>query len=563
MSREFAIDSRNLLPFSDNNQVDSGRIKIKDGHITAVTRSDELSGHDGSPIRVLDAGDRLVMPGFIDAHAHVEVAARVRYTHVDVRVPGCKTVSDVLDGLRDGLGRMNFDGWLLGEGNLFMDRKLREGRLPTREELDSVSSDVAIALRAGGHISVLNTRALEAMNLVDGYDPPSGSITGKTIVEKDSSGRLTGVIKEMDNLLPSPKLSNGNLRSALQDGIAHMFMRNGVTTIGEISETPEGLRTMSELAQAGKLPSRIHTYLWAPGTVRWDQLEDIQTWASDNGINPVKELFGIQGVKVFADGGYSAANAAVKKPYIVDCPHCRGELALSKEEVIRVLKISRNAGLQLAIHANGDRAQEVVCDAIANAGGAPSGSLRTRIEHAGNFLPYYEETVSYWKKAGILPSPQPVFIYTFGDYFPDYLGDYGARGRFPFQKLLQDGWEIPASSDIWVGSEEDVTNPLFGIWCMVSRKGYKGESIDLEQQVSVEQALKMYTINGAKVFGKEDKLGSLDAGKIADIIILSEDPRNVPVERLKQIEVDYVFRGGELVYERLGAKPLQETFIYN
>jgi predicted amidohydrolase YtcJ len=98
---------------------------------------------------------------------------------------------------------------------------------------------------------------------------------------------------------------------------------------------------------------------------------------------------------------------------------------------------------------------------------------------------------------------------------------------------------------------------------MVSRKGYKGESIDLEQQVSVEQALKMYTINGAKVFGKEDKLGSLDAGKIADIIILSEDPRNVPVERLKQIEVDYVFRGGELVYERLGAKPLQETFIYN
>ena len=550
------------MTFSEQHDIHSGYVKVQNDRISTVTHDESMVKNSGQPVRVLHAGNRPVMPGFIDAHAHVEVGAKVRYTHADVSAPRCDSISDVLDGLRDGLGRYQFDGWLLGQGNLFMDRKLREGRLPTREELDSVSTDVAIALRAGGHITVLNSRAIEAMNLAGG-EPPAGSITGKTVVERDASGRPTGVIKEMDNLLPSPEYSGENLRSVLRDGITDMFTRYGVTTIGEISETPEGLQMMSQLAKEGELSSQILAYLWVPGTISWDKIDQLSTWSRDNGISTVEGLFAVQGVKVFADGGYSAANAAVKRPYVSTC-HCnedRGDMALSQEELLRVFELSKAAGLQLAIHANGDRAQEVVCETIANAGGAPHGTLQTRVEHAGNFLPEYEETVGFWKKAGILPSPQPVFIYAFGDYFPDYLGDYGKRGRFPFRRLLHDGWELPASSDVWVGSEENVTNPFFGIWCMVSRKGFRGEAIDLEQQVSVEQALRMYTINGAKVFGKEDELGSLDTGKYADIIVLSEDPRKVSVEQLKNIEVDYVFKSGKLVYKRSGAAPLQETTI--
>lgn len=560
MNSEFAITSTNLITFSYRDRIRSGYVKVANGRIAAVVRRGELTASDRTPIRVLDAGDRPVMPGFIDVHAHVEVAARVLYTHVDVRVPRCQTVSDVLDALRDGIGRKQFDGWLLAQGNLFMDRKLREGRLPTREELDRVSSDIAIALRAGGHITVLNSRALTAMGIDQGYQPPPGSITGKAVVERDASGRPTGVIKEMDNLLPVPNLSDQDLRTAIREGIARMFTRHGVTTVGEISETAKGLRAMSRLARTGELPSRIQVYLWAPGTVRWDQVEHIATWARDNDITTLPEYFDIRGVKVFADGGYSAANAAVKRPYIVGSKSM-GELALSREELLHVFELSRDAGLQLAIHANGDRAQEVVCEAIAAVGGSPGGALRIRLEHAGNFLPDYEETVAFWQQAGILPSPQPVFIYAFGDYFPDYLGDYGERGRFPFRRLLDEGWMLPASSDVWVGSEESVTNPFFGIWCAVRRQGFRGQPIDIDQQIAVEQALQMYTINGAKAFGKGDELGSLEAGKLADIIVLSEDPRNVSVDRLKEIKVDYVFRGGELVYTRPGARPLQETTI--
>ncbi len=560
MSREFAIASTNLLTFAGKPVV-SGCVQIREDRIAAVKSREETAQDAASPLRVLDAGNRPVLPGFIDAHAHVEVAARVLYTHADVRAPRCGSVSDVLDGLRDGLGRNQADGWLFAQGNLFMDRKLQEGRLPTREELDSVSKDVAIALRAGGHITVLNSRALERMGLNDGYEPPKGSITGKTVVEKDAAGRLTGVIKEMDNLLPFPKLSDEDVLKAIREGIARMFTKNGVTTIGEISETPEGLRAMGKLARAGELSSRIKVYLWTPGTVKWSEVEGIADWARNGRMDTAPGLFDIQGLKVFADGGYSAANAAVKQPFCVGGKCNMGEMALSREELTRVMDIARQAGLQLAVHANGDRAQEVVCETIASAGGSPGGSLRIRVEHAGNFLPDYEETVGTWKRAGILPSPQPVFIYAFGDYFPDYLGEYGSRGRFPFRRLMQEGWDLPASSDVWVGSEESVTNPFFGMWCSVARQGFRGETIDRDQKVTVEDALRMYTINGAKVFGREQELGSLEAGKLADVMILSEDPRQVSEDRLKHIEVDYVFRGGEMVYARPGAEPLQETTV--
>src|SRR5690606_2410615 len=119
-----------------------------------------------------------------------------------------------------------------------------------------------------------------------------------------------------------------------------------------------------------------------------------------------------------------------------------GEVALSPEHIAEALHRTAEAGLQLAVHANGDRAQEAVCEAIVAAGGIPDGAPTTRIEHAGNFLPEPGATTKAWRDAGIVPVPQPVFLYTFGDFFPTYLGEYGEQGRFPFRDLLDDGWPL-------------------------------------------------------------------------------------------------------------------------
>jgi predicted amidohydrolase YtcJ len=250
----------------------------------------------------------------------------------------------------------------------------------------------------------------------------------------------------------------------------------------------------------------------------------------------------------------------VKGEY-VGRPGWSGAIALSPAQVADALARTREAGLQLAIHANGDRAQEEVCAAIAAAGGAPEGPLRTRVEHAGNFLPFPVETTEWWRRAGIIPVPQPVFLYTFGDFFPVYLGEYGARGRFPFRSLLRDGWRLSGSSDVWVGSEEQATNPLFSVWCCVARRTFRGDTIDEDEAIPVEDALRMHTIDAAAALGQERLVGSLEPGKVADCVVLDRDPTVCATEELLDVQVDAVVVDGRLAYEREGAPPLTVTVV--
>jgi predicted amidohydrolase YtcJ len=554
VNADVVLLSEHVLTMAPGAAGDAGFVAIADGSILATGPRDEASQYVGPKTRVVDVGSRPVLPGFIDVHAHFEVAARILHETVDCRAPRCGTVSDVLETLRRNLDRAD-SGWLVGQANLFFDQKLREKRLPTRAELDSVSTDVAIALRAGGHITVLNSKALELAGIDDAYRPPDHSVTGMPTVELDESGAPSGVVREFDNLLPLPKPDRASLKEALRSGARNLFTQYGVTTLGEISETIAGLECMDELSADGELGVKVAVYLWAPGTMTLEQACD---WRSVLSLRAPERLFQIKGLKLFADGGYSAASAAVKRPYIVE-PHTHGSMALSAEQVTEALARATPAGLQLAIHANGDRAQEEVCAAIAAAGGAPGGTLRTRVEHAGNFLPEYGPTTDAWREAGIIPVPQPIFLYTFGDFFPSYLGEYGSHGRFPLRTLIDDGWRLSASSDVWIGSEQGATNPLTSIWCCVKRETFNGEVIDPTERLSVEEALRMYTLDAAYVLGQEATKGSLEPGKAADVIVLDRDPRAGSEDELRQVKVDLVYLDGALVHEREGAATASTT----
>jgi predicted amidohydrolase YtcJ len=519
---------------------------IRGGRIERQIRRDEVPGLASDGAVVDDVGSRPVLPGFIDVHAHAEVAAWAAYGTVDCRAPECGGVEDVLAVLSDAV-RAGANGWVVGQGNLFLDRKLREGRLPTRNELDRVSRKVPIALRAGGHLSVLNSRALEVAGINREYQPPASSITGQPTVIRDGNGQPTGVIKEMDNLLPLRSQDRATLAAAISDGLATMFLSNGVTTIGEISETVQGIEVMDELARRDELGVRVRVYLWAPGTM---PLEDACRWRDRLTLRASPDMLHVHGVKLFADGGYSAKMAATGQAYLGEGEH-RGAIALTESQLSTALQSTRDAGLQLAVHANGDRAQEWVCGVIERAGGSAAGALRTRVEHAGNFVPH-AGIPDAWQRAGIIPVPQPVFLYTFGDYFEDYLGDYGTRGRFPFGRLTAAGWRLSASSDVWIGSEREATNPLFGVWCAVRRQSYAGKIIDADQALSLGAALRMYTIDAAWTLGEEDRRGSLEAGKDADVIVLERDPRSVAIDDIPSIRVDAVYLAGRPAYARPG-----------
>jgi predicted amidohydrolase YtcJ len=537
--------SDHVLTMADAPGGDAGCVAIAGGRILATAPRSEAQRFIGPDTQVIDVGARPVLPGFIDVHAHYEVAARVLYETIDCRAPQCSSIDDVLSKLSDNLGEAR-DGWLVGQANLFFDQKLAERRLPTREELDTVSTDVAIALRAGGHITVLNTRGLERAGIDRDFRSPEHSVTGIPIVERDEHGDPTGVVREMDNLLPVPRVEGDELATALRDGARELFTANGVTTVGEISETLDGIRRMDELHRSGDLGLRVDVYLWAPGTV---SVDDACNWRAVLPLSAGDDLLRVKGLKLFADGGYSAASAAVKRPYTMH-PHSCGTVALAAEDVTSAFHRTQEAGLQLAVHANGDRAQEEVCAAIEAAGGSPAGPLRTRIEHAGNFLPEPEVTIDAWRRAGIVPVPQPIFLYTFGDFFPTYLGDYGAQGRFPFRSLIADGWRISGSSDVWIGSEAGATNPMLSIWSSVKRQTFNGAVIDPQEAIDVEEALRMHTIYAAEVLGEEAAKGSLEPGKLADVIVLDRDPRAVDPDGLLDVKVDLVFLGGRCVHDR-------------
>jgi hypothetical protein len=550
---ELLLVSRRIIAMADDGPVEQdGAVAVAGGRIQAIIRREQVPEWQGSETQLLDVGERPVLPGFVDPHAHAEVACRASFGTVDVRAPECGTVADVQERLADALARGADSGWVIAQGNLFFDRKLAERRLPTRDELDHVSRTVPIALRAGGHVTVLNSAALAKAGINAEYRPPEHSVTGRPVVEFCACHHEpTGVVKEMDNLLPLPVDDESMITSALRSEMRRLFTENGVTTIGEISETVAGISCMDRLARSGELPARVELYLWAPGTL---PLTDGCQWQSQFSLTAEPERLRVQGIKLFADGGFSAASAAVKSPYVhVDHPHC-GEIALSEEEIEQAIGLTGDARLQLAIHANGDRAQEWLCRMISRHGGATTAGGTTRIEHAGNFRPD-ELTSQAWQQAGIVPAPQPVFLYTFGDYFVDYLGDYGRHGRFPFRTLTDAGWSLSASSDVWIGSEREATNPLFGVWCCVARESYAGRTIDPAEALTVHEALRLHTLGAAEAMGAESRKGSIEPGKLADFAVLDRNPLACATPDLRRIQVDITVLHGAVVHHRRQTLP--------
>lgn len=535
--------TRNLITGRPEDTPTAGAIHVKDGRIQHVEF--DPKPQDLPRQNLIDLGDRTLMPGFVDPHAHTEVMARTDALTVDCRAPERKNCNDVIDKLRSELGSER-DGWLVGQANLFFDQKIEEKRFPTREELDSVSTEVAIALRCGGHITVLNSKGLEAAGITATTGQEFDSITGKPSVELDEQGNPTGIVKEMDSLLPLPTLPERELPAAIERTLYDRFTRFGVTTVGEIGETKVGAASYDALLSRGSPIPRMHLYLWAPG---FAPLEEAISFSESYKVNSPSDLFSIHGIKIFADGGYSAKSAAMSQHYRDDPCHF-GEIAFGGEQIKKILQSVDHAGLQLAVHANGDRAQMEVCKAIAEVrdiselnGPAP------RVEHAGNFVPHYEKLTAAWQRAGIKPVSQPIFLYNFGEFVPDYVGDYAKSGQFPFRTLLDDGWAVCGSSDVWIGSEIDQTNPFLSIASLVGRKTFHGYELEPEQAVSPLEAISMHTLNAAAAMGLDKDYGSIETGKFADMIVLDRDPVSLNVEEYREIVVEAVYRAGELIHQ--------------
>jgi predicted amidohydrolase YtcJ len=531
LGSEFWLRTEALFAMDGRTPVGPGAVLVRDGRIADVILGRSTPRTDRPK---LDVGALPVLPGFVDPHVHLEMAATAMYGAVDCHTPPCGSVDEVLAALRSQAELRHLrGGWLVGQGNLFAGRRFVDQRLPNRHDLDKVSSDFPIAIRFGGHVTVVNTRGLE-LGLQAGLPE-----TGDSEICRDEAGELTGELHELFYALPVPALSPDEMTDAVVTMTRDHLTRFGVTRIGEITNTVEGIRLIGELAGTPRLPLSVDAFMWAPGTKSFDAV-------FHPGLRqqfPAGPDFRVRGVKIFVDGGYSAGGAAVLRPYRQS--GTLGRLAFDRADLAELVRRADERELQVAAHVNGERAQRLLCDAVVDARGLDPGGLPVRLEHAGNVLTD-RRTVDYWARAAAVPVAQAGFIWSMSSFIVESLGAESRQAMFPFRDLTD--LQVTSSSD-GAGSELRQFNPLFGVQCAVTRTSCIGEVIAEEQTIDVETALSMHTAWAAGAVGMADEVGSIRRGLRADLVVLDTDPRKAEPARLGEIAAALVFRGGKLVYD--------------
>ena len=495
-------------------------LAIKDEKIVAVGKNKQIRRWIGEQTRVVDLRGKMVVPGFIDTHVHMRAFGRV-LTWINLRE--VNSIKEMQQLLKRHVKRTPKEGWILGRG--WDQEKFKEKRYPTRWDLDKVAPDnPVIFVRVCGHICVVNSKALELAGIARDTVAPSGGQ-----IDKDpKTGEPTGILREnakdlVWNIVPEP--TEEELTEMCAQA-CQKAVENGLTSVHWIVHSPTEIRILQRLRKEGKLPLRV--YLIIP--VEFLDCLINAGLATGFGDNMIK----IGSIKILADGSLGARTAALKKPYNDD-PSTKGMLLYSQRSLNRLVLKAHRAGFQLAIHAIGDRATDMVLKALEKAlRKLPRKDHRHRIEHVSVLN---ETLIQRMKELGVIASVQPHFVVS--DFWVEKrLGKARARWVYPFKTLIERGVLVTGGSDCPV----EPINPLLGVCAAVSRERSP------EERINVEEALRIYTINAAYASFEEGIKGSIEAGKLADLVVLSDDLRKIKPDKIKDVRVEMTIVGGKIVF---------------
>jgi predicted amidohydrolase YtcJ len=511
-------------------------LAARDGRIVALGRSAELDCLRGPGTVVVDARGATVLPGLIDAHGHFGQVARSMATAVDCRTPPVSSIADMLERARERARSVAPGAWILLQGTTFQDELLVERRFPTPQELTEVSQDRPIVYRSSIHNVVANRCALELAGIDrDTPEPPGARI------ERDSDGQPTGVLAEMFDRFPIPEPTDDQLARSIADVAWRHYLANGVTSIQEIWDSAQVMRLLGAGVREREIPLRVRGFGWVPLA---GSLEQVYGGAiADVPLQP--DWFEGGGVKLFVDGGTSSHTAAFYEEYL-DAPGKRGALTYELGELTDHIRDSFAAGAQVALHAAGDLAQDISLAAFELAGACAGDGRRSRIEHGANTA-WSARRTAWCKRLGVLPVPNLGFIYNYGEFWPRALGERRSRECVPLRTLLEQGFEVPGTSDT-TGGDPRLLNPFHNMWCAIARTTFAGRTIDPDQRITREQALTMYTRYAAHAGFWEDSRGTLELGKLADIVVCEQAIDEISDEDFAELSVAHTIVDGKLVY---------------
>jgi predicted amidohydrolase YtcJ len=497
--------------------------------VTYVGSTEGAKRYLGDDTRVIDGRGRLVTPGFIDAHVHF---TRAGSDLSSIQLRGAATRQEFISRIRVFAETLPAGSWIT-RGS--WDHTNWGGELPDRAWIDSVTADHPVWInRLDGHMALANSAALHAA----GIDASQPDVPGGEIV-RDSSGRLTGILKDnaMDLVaLFVPEPPEGR-KLEFVEAASRFVAGHGVTSVHDVDGW-SSLELYRTARKAGRLRTRI--YACAP----LSQREALASHIAESGRGD--EWIRTGCVKGYVDGSLGSHTAAFFEPFL-DEPDDRGLLVDSEDNLRRDIRAADALGLQLAIHAIGDRANSIllnIFESIVIDRGVED--RRFRVEHTQHLVP---ADIRRFGELGVLPSMQPYHAIDDGRWAERVIGPERAETSYAFRSLIDTGARLVFGSDWYVAPP----TPLEGIYAAVTRRTLDGKHPGgwvPEQKISVEEGLLAYTVNAAFASFEEDIKGSLEVGKLADFILIDRDITAIDPVEIRKARIDMTVVGGRVVFER-------------
>lgn len=496
---------------------------ILNSRIVEVGSNAEVKRLIGKNTKTIDLRGKTVVPGFIDTHAHMASLGH-SLTWIDLR--GINSIKEMQKKLQDRVRETPKGKWILGRG--WDQDRFKERRYPTRWDLDTVSPfNPVVFNRVCGHICVANSKALELANITkETLTPPSGQID-----KNPKTSEPTGILREAANDLvwnTVPESSEEELAQVC--GLAcKKAVEAGLTSVHWFVYKPVEIRALQTLREQGRLPLRVYI------VIPIEFLSCLQDAGVSTGLGD--HMLKLGGVKILADGSLGARTAALNKPYN-DEPSTKGILCWGRKELEETIVKAQDAGFQVCVHAIGDRAINETLSAFEKVlKKKPRKDFRHRLEHASVLN---KQLIRRLRRLGLIACVQPHFVIS--DFWVESrLGAARARWTYPFKTLIENGVLLAGGSDCPV----EPVSPLLGVYALVARESFP------EERVSVEEALRVYTVNAAFASFEEDVKGSIEVGKLADFAVLSHDPFVVKPEKIRDITVEMTIVGGKIVYSKV------------
>ena len=502
-------------------------LAIKDGRFVAVGSSDDISNLIAQGrTEVIDAAGMTVLPGLIDAHSHPSYVGLSELKNVNTNLG---SIARIQQALREKASRTPPGEWIVGF--MYDDTKQQEGRPLNRRDLDEAIPDHPVMVNhRGGHTSVVNSIAFNLAGISEETPDPTGGRFER------ENGELTGLVAERGQGPFQRLIPNESTRQERQEGVALISRKmaaSGLTSVHQTGTSRGDFTAYQDAFLAGELSFRM-TAMANGGSYQGLQAAGIRTGMGN-------EWLRIGSVKYYVDGSASERTMRMSTPY-EGRPDDYGILVTTQEELDEFVDNAHRTGWQIAIHANGDVAIDMVLESYEKAMEAtPRPDPRHRIEHCTLVNPGLLARI---KAIGAIPAP----FYSYAHYHGEKWIAYGeARLEWMFAHKSFLDYEIPVApaSDHPPGPFE----PLMALQSMVTRKDYSGRVWGPSQRITLDQALKICTVNGAYASFEEDEKGTITPGKLGDFVMLAEDPHEVDPDALKEIGVVRTVVGGRTVFE--------------